>query len=155
MADKEAKKKGSRIKRLFKRLLNVRYWFDFDRVKDISRYFIATFKKFFVPSKQEASESFSQAMARLQLTEADILMRQSALLRLVYLMLMFAGLAFAYACYLLWQHAWHSGGFTFVVLGLALTLAFRYHFWYFQIKQRKLGCSFQEWFHQGLLGRKS
>ena len=28
---------------------------------------------------------------------------------------------------------------------LSLSQAFRYHFWYFQIKHRKLGCTFEEW----------
>ena len=37
---------------------------------------------------------------------------------------------------------------------IALVLAFRYHFWYFQMKQHKLGCTFNEWYRQGLLGEK-
>jgi intracellular multiplication protein IcmV len=41
-----------------------------------------------------------------------------------------------------------------VVTLIALILAYRYHFWYFQMKQRKLGCTFSEWYKQGLFGEK-
>lgn len=155
MSDKEVKQKGSRTKRLFKRLINIGYWLDIERLKEISRYVVATFKKFFIPSRQEAKESFSEAMKRFNLSEQDIITRQTSLFRLFCLMLVLAAGIFIYTLYLFWQQAWHAAGFSLIVLGLALVLAFRYHFWYFQIKQRKLGCSLQEWFRIGLLGEKS
>jgi intracellular multiplication protein IcmV len=35
---------------------------------------------------------------------------------------------------------------------VAFANAFRAHFWYFQTKQRKLGCTIQEWLNAGVGG---
>lgn len=35
---------------------------------------------------------------------------------------------------------------SFIFMCVMLSLAFRYHFWLFQLKQQRLGCSIAEWF---------
>lgn len=99
-------------------------------------------------------ETFDEAIARFGLTEQDILLRQHAFLRLA---LTFAGvgaLVLCYAMYLLWCDYAIAGMIAFVVGLLSLGYAFRYHFWFFQTKHRKLGCTFKDWL-QGSVGDNS
>lgn len=144
----------SKIVGLFNTIFNVRVWFDWERIKAFTLYLVEGFKKFFVPQQRKAGETFEAAKKRLKLTEKDLLARQTGLLRLSILMVVFAILTFGYSVYLFTEGG-HKGGIVGLVLMLiALVLAFRYHFWYFQIKERKLGCTIQEWFNHGLKGGK-
>jgi intracellular multiplication protein IcmV len=56
--------------------------------------------------------------------------------------------------YQLFYGSYQAAIVSFIILWIALVLAFRYHFWYFQIKNRKLGCTVYEWY-RGLLGDKN
>ncbi|MCC5791854.1 MAG: type IVB secretion system protein IcmV [Legionellaceae bacterium] len=149
------KQKSSRILQTLKQIFNVRYWSDFDRIKAFWHYMVRAFKKLFVPPtepRQGSMESFEEAIKKMHMSQADLDVRQRALKRLSILMLTFAILIFGYSFYHLFWGAWPGFYLSLVVSFLALVLAFRYHFWYYQIKSRKLGCSFAEWFRQGLLG---
>jgi intracellular multiplication protein IcmV len=63
-------------------------------------------------------------------------------------MIVAALLLFAYMTYEIYFGYFLGALLSLVVAFLALALAFRYHFWFFQIKQRRLGCSVSEWFNQ-------
>jgi len=145
---------GSRIGRVLKSIINIRYWADWDRMKSFTRYLVNGFKKFFVPQKQANGESFEAAQKRLKLSDSDLIARQAGLLRLSIIMVTIAVLLFFYSIYLFASRGYLGGVVSIVVVFIALVLAFRYHFWYFQIKERKLGCTIQEWFKQGLMGEK-
>lgn len=142
----------SRTRRLFNRLLNVRGWADIDRVRAGKDYIVDTCGTWLNPKKAKKVESFDAALMRLNLTDADLLTRQKGLLRLSFIMVGMAFLIFLYLLYNLFYARFLAVLLCTVVVLLALVLAFRYHFWYFQIKHRKLGCSVYEWFHQGILG---
>lgn len=147
-------KSGSRIGRVITRIINIRSWVDWDRMKAFTRYLVNGFRKFFIPQKKGVGESFEAAQKRLKLKDSDLLARQKGLLRLSILMVTIAFLLFAYSIYLFASRGYMGGVVGLVVMFVALVLAFRYHFWYFQIKERKLGCTIQEWFKQGLMGDK-
>ena len=148
------KKSGSRIGRLIGQIFNVRLWFDWDRMKSYSQYIATGARGVFVPQQSTKSESFEAAKKRLNLTDEDLLIRQKGLLRVSILMVICAAFVFAYSIYHLYYYSIKGGLVSLVVMFLALTLAFRYHFWYFQIKERKLGCSINEWFKQCIMGDK-
>lgn len=147
-------KSGSRIARVLSRIINVRSWIDWERMKSFTRYLIDGFKKFFIPQKTQKGESFETAKKRLNLTDSDIIARQTGLLRLSLLMVAVACMIFVYSIYLFASGGYLGGVVGLVVTLIAVVLAFRYHFWYFQIRERKLGCTIQEWFKQGLMGGK-
>lgn len=147
-------KSESRTKRLIGRIFNVRSWIDYDRIRAGQKYILNTASTYFVPQDKKATESFDKAMARLKLTDADILARQTALLRTSIIIVGMAFAIFCYAIYNLFHAHYIAALLSVVVMLLALSLAFRYHFWYFQIKQHKLGCTLSEWFKQGLMGAK-
>lgn len=148
------KKSGSRIGRVFSRIINVRAWFDWDRMKAFTSFLVSGFKRLFVPQKSATAESFDAAASKLKLTDADLLIKQNALLRLSIIMAVAAFMILIYSFYHLYNGSLKAALISLVVTMIALVLAFRYHFWYFQIKERKLGCTIQEWYRQGLLGEK-
>jgi len=145
----------SRIVRIFRRIINVRLWIDWDRLKSFNLYMISVIKNLFIPQKPNVTESFDAAKKRLNLSDTVILARQKGLLRLTILMLCCAFLLFIYAIYLLFLGGYRGSLVSLVVMCIALVLAFRYHFWYFQIKEKKLGCTFREWFTKSLTGGKN
>ena len=148
------KQQGSRIVNVFTRIFNVRSWVDFDRTKSFTLYLVNGFKKMFVPQKNDSGETFEEAVSRLNISEKELQDRKSALYRLSLLMSAAAILIFGYAIYHVFYGSYRAVIISLVVMLIALALAFRYHFWYFQIKERKLGCTMQEWYRKGLLGDK-
>jgi len=149
------KQKGSRTLNVLKSVFDVRRWIDYDRLKFFTLYLGKGFKKMFVPQKSEGkSKTFTETVERLSLVDQDLEIKQRALWRLSMLMLVLALAIMVYSAYHFIQGSYRAAIMSLVVSMIGLVLAFRYHFWYFQIKERKLGCSFMEWFRQGLLGEK-
>lgn len=145
----------TRIAQLLKHVFNLRKWSDYDRVKSFTLYLWEGFKKLFIPQTLPAvEESFDEAVKKYQLDKKKLQSKKTALLRLSMVMLIFFVGMLGYTVYQLFYGSFSAALLSSVVALLALVLAFRYHFWYFQIKQHKLGCTFNEWFHKGLLGKR-
>lgn len=148
------KEKGSRVLRVLSSIINVRAWIDYDRSKAAFQYLKNGIKKLFIPQKEVKTADFDRVAEQMNLTESDLASRQRALKRLSLFMLVIASAIFIYAGYHLFSGHFRAALVSLVVTLIALVLAFRYHFWYFQIRERKLGCTFREWFRQGLMGEK-
>ncbi|PWY54688.1 type IV secretion protein IcmV [Legionella qingyii] len=148
-------KKQSRIGNLLRRIINVRRWFDWDRMKAFTLYLVNGFRRLFVPQKKGEAESFNDAVKLLNLTDESLLIKQKSLFRLSIIMLLTALLILGYAGFQLFYGSIKSFFVSLIVTLIALVLAFRYHFWYYQIKNRKLGCTFNEWYRKGLLGERN
>lgn len=147
------KQKGSRIGTVIKSILNVRKWSDYDRLKSFTLYLGEGFRKMFIPQgARKKKVSFHEAVARMKLTEKDLKIKKRALLRLSILMCIMAIGIMAYSGYHFYYGFYKAALVSIVISMLGFVLAFRYHFWYFQIRERKLGCSFMEWFKNGLFG---
>ena len=106
-----------------------------------------------VPQKAKRTETFEEAMVRLRLSKADISQRTQEFKRLFIIFLVIFIVLLSYTVYLLSEGSIRPGLVSLVLTFIVLAQIFRYHFWLFQIKQRKLGCTLREWFWQGLLGR--
>ena len=151
------KQSDSRIASVFKRVFNIRQWSDYDRLKAFTQFLGDGIKKMVVPRKadvQNTEETFSEALTELNLTEDDLRARSKGLYRLSMLMCTITFFILSYAVYHLIIGNYKAAIISLVVSRSSLVLAFRYHFWYFQIKERKLGCTIQEWYKYGLLGKK-
>ena len=149
--------KASKTKALLLWLFNPRVWGDWDRSKAISLFFLGMIERFFVlrGKPKRKSESFDRAIAKFDLDEKTLQEKSSGLKRLRYSLL---GVALFLFLYCLYQFCYGSLKGTMIALvevGIALVLAFRYHFWHFQIEQRKLGCSVKEWFKHSFKGERS
>lgn len=143
----ESSKKSS-IKKYFQSVFNVRAWADWDRFRNTSNYFLKVFRRLFViqtPSESE-KKTFDEVIASLGLTEEALMKQQKGLKIQWILMLCLAAGFYVYAMYELLYGGFLSTMLSIVIIFVILALAFRYHFWYFQIKKRRLGCSLSEWF---------
>lgn len=149
------KKTENKTVNTVKRLFNVRAWLDFDRTKSWTEYLANGFRKMFIPQKEKHEESFKQAVKRLNLDSKELHSRQQSLLYMSILMVFIALGLIVYGVILLMGAHYYATFISALIAVIALVLAFRYHFWYFQIKHQKLGCTVKEWFKQGLLGEKS
>lgn len=146
----------SRTFTLISRILNVRRWFDWERIRSFTLYLGNGLKRMMqVKSIQnQGKASFDEAVKKLEISDTALLEKQKSLYRLSLLMTLAAGLIFIYAGYQLIWGSFKAFILSLIVTLIALALAFRYHFWYYQIKEHKLGCTIQEWLQKGLLRKK-
>ncbi|MFZ0219720.1 MAG: type IVB secretion system protein IcmV [Candidatus Aquirickettsiella sp.] len=145
----------SGIRKIIKPVVDVPKWVDYQNLAKSNRSVFAFIKKFFVPDQATTQESFEEALLRLKLTPADIIQRKKEFTRLMWIWVFLFLVSIFYSIYLLYNQALR--GF-YPCLGISvviLTQIFRYHFWLFQIKQRRLGCSFRDWLNgQFIIGKK-
>ncbi len=129
-----------------KTYFNPTAWLGYDDIKNQTSDIWNILSALFTPAKPTRTETFDQAVQRLELSEQDIHKTSQTYLAYAWVFGMFALLALLGGIYLI---AYHGSGYAFVlaivcaILFLAQT--FRYHFWFFQMKHRKLGCTFDEW----------
>ena len=129
-----------------KTFFNPSQWIDYEGLQAQNRALWLTIKNLFRLEKSERVETFEEAVQRLNLTEEDI--QKAYRDYRIYSIFFFAlGITlFVFAFYLLLVHSsFHAWVLALCASAFSLTVAFRYDFWAFQIKHRKLGCTFAEW----------
>ena len=146
---------SSQTKRLLQNLFRIRFWLDAERIKGFFEYLRGVMVRFLVPQPKVAEESFEEAKVRLGLTDEILIKRQKALLCFSIFIGFLGFCIFTYSAYLAFNQYFLGASTALIVSGIAGVLAFRYHFWYYQIKHKKLGCSLREWLYCGLLGGKA
>lgn len=121
-------------------------WIGYESVRGTTVSIWDNIRSLFFPAGPERTETFEESVQRQALTEDDLRITQSRYLLFAYLFLSLGLLAFIFSFYYL-VHFKTFAGFLLAIATAALFLsqAIRYHFWFFQIKNRKLGCTFQEW----------
>lgn len=147
---KRVKKKPGKIRKgfswAFGPFVNVFGWLGYSTIKDITRGMVGTAKIYLVPQEEvDDKESFNEAQQRLKLSEQAMTEKAQDFFRVFLIYAIIAGFIFLYAFFLLFDGYFRSFFLAAVIGCLALANAFRYHFWYFQIKNKKLGCTLKEW----------
>lgn len=138
---------------LFRQMVNVSGWMNLKGLRDTSENIVETFKDIKnvrIPPKQE---TFEEAMQRLALDENAIKNRMRQCFYAAWLYFTIALLLLIYAGYLLISHRFFGTMVALILATITITLAYREGFWYFQMKVRKLGCTFVE-FIAFITGRK-
>ena len=139
----------SRVKQAGGYVVNfkVTQWVGLERLKGSSEQLVRITKSIFTPEQAEYSETFEDALQRLNLSKEQIEARRIEFTRLMIVYLLVAVALFSYSIYIVYVYKNFLGFFmAFSITIFALTHAFRYHFWIFQIKHKKLGCSVKDWF---------
>jgi len=129
-----------------KTFFNPSAWFGYDEVKGHTKIIWAVIQGLIYPAQSERSETFDEALERLNLTHADAnrTARNYYIFAVFFVVCGFSAIVFG----LYISKLYHTVSAFFLALAVAalfLSQAFRYHFWFFQIKHRQLGCTFQEW----------
>jgi intracellular multiplication protein IcmV len=141
------KKVGQGLAWAYKPAVNVSAWMGLDIIKSSSQYLWGIGRNLFIPQKATLTESFSEAVMRLKLTEEDLQQRKREFQRLFITYAVIALGIVAYSGYLFYSMNFISGLMAILVSLLAFALAGRNHFWLFQLKHRKLGCTLHEWWY--------
>ena len=136
------------VGKVAKPFVNFPHWMGWKQLSADSKGVVALAKSFFSLKKKKTirSETFDEAKSRLKLTEENLSARQKTFLQMAIAYLVMGLLLLAYTVYVIAEGTTISG----VILSLILTLSafamsYREHLWYFQMKQRRLGCTFKEW----------
>jgi len=135
-----------------KTFFNPSGWLGYNELSAHTKFMKETIKETLSKPEPEYEETFEQAMERQNLKDADV--DQIATQYLTYSIALVAIAAVTFAAgfiFVLEYKSFPGLLLCFAVTGILGAQAFRFNFWYFQIKQRKLGCTFQEW-RRGTLG---
>lgn len=129
-----------------KTFFNPRGWFGYDALKENTLGLWVVLKDLFTVDQPTRQETFEEAIKRLKLTEEDLKNSAQSYTILTTIFVILGSISFLFCFYFLFYHQTLAG----CVLAIAtaaifFSQAFRYHFWLFQIKHRKLGCTFEEW----------
>ncbi|EKE01722.1 MAG: IcmV [uncultured bacterium] len=140
-------KKRGPIKKLFKSFVDVKKWMSYDEVVTNTKTTIGLFRRLISYSKPEAirHETYEEAVARLGMTEAQLLNRKKAFLYSALVYGAFALVLFIYLIYLLVNAYFFAAFFDLILACLLFLTAYLEHFWYMQMQKKKLGCGFQDW----------
>ncbi len=144
-----------RTKKFVKSFIDVRTWMGIDIIMQNAKSLWHSTRESFKIQPPEESESFEQAQSRLNISnsQADKIAMHYGRLSLMFLLL--TGMMMVYGGYMVMHGSWLSFPMAVAISGITSVMAFRYHFWRFQILRRCLGCSLQTWFYQGVLGQKT
>jgi len=132
--------------KLVKPFVNVPSWMGWKDLKSTGTNIKDTAKALLETEKAQRTETFQQAVARFGLNPEQLAQKQKDYLNAA---LLYSGIGialFLYAVYLFIFGHLAAGFLTLVLTVLAAVLAFRQHFFYYQIKRHKLGCTIKEWF---------
>jgi intracellular multiplication protein IcmV len=143
------KKVGSKIKE------GVARGIGWDLLSGMGHYMQDTVRAFLEAPKAEKEESFEHAKKRMKLSEEDLAKRRKNFLRQFFLFLTGALLVLIYSIYSFAQGSLGAGIVAFLMTGLLLVHGLRAHFWAFQIKHRKLGCTINEWWNNKIVEKKT
>lgn len=122
-------------------------WMSIDTIQDTTYRLKQIVVDLAVPKKATRSETFDEAMDRLGLNEDDLAQRKKEWTQL-YISFLIIGLTIiGYGAFMLFKgHPWVTLISAFLCM-YAFGQAFRFHFWLFQLKNRRLGCSVKEWWN--------
>ncbi|MCD8524199.1 MAG: type IVB secretion system protein IcmV [Gammaproteobacteria bacterium] len=145
----ESKKQTKQKKGFFRRVTSTFFdlprWVSIGQYKNTNKVLYKNVREALRVAQPTREETFEQAMYRLGVSEDDLKVRLASNQRVFVILLAFIGFLSLYGFYLLFHGAISGTLVVLAVIGLSAVRAFQYSFWNFQIKHRRLGCSFQDW----------
>lgn len=147
----------SYIKNTFKNNANVKGWVAWDAIKDNAQTigsFVEEFKVSPAGTQAPVKKTFEQAAAERGLTEKDLRARMRTHWQVAIVCILLGLLALGWGIMLLVKGMFLSSLVSLSLMVLMFAYAFREHFSYFQIKQRRLNCTFGEWISSFYLKQK-
>lgn len=129
-------------------------WLDFTAVRTLNKTIWDSIRNLFRVPAPDRVENFDEAMHRLDMSEADVEQAIKNYTSFAWMFFILGIIVLLYSFYLAFAHVTISG----FILGLVstalfLSQAFQYHFWAFQMREKRLGLTFKDW-KQHMLGEK-
>jgi len=126
--------------------LNVKGWASWDSIKKGGQVVGDLVKDLKAPTSVAAKRNFADVVREYGLSENDLQLRMKSCLRTAAFCAILGLAALCWMIFLLTKGMFFSGVAAFSVGILMFAYAFREHFHYFEIKQRRLDCTVKEWF---------
>lgn len=127
--------------------LKITKWAGLDQIKDSTKGVVNLGQKLFISEQANYTETFEEALQRLNITEEQLNARKKEFTRLMIIYLIISLIIFSYSIYVVAVYKNFMGFMMgFAITLYSLTYVFKYHFWIYQIKNKKLGCTLREWF---------
>jgi len=141
---------------IFSRVVDTRVdkWMSWDYISETTDRIKSSVGDLMTPEKPKYKETFREAMIRLELSEADIQQRKKEFTRLFYMFLAISLGIIGYAVYMAYQGYFGACLISFCLACYSFTQTFKWHFWLFQIRNRKLGCTLKEWLNGTVIEAK-
>lgn len=138
----------SYVKNTAKNNVNVKSWASWDTIKANSKVVNSLVNDLKAPDKNapRIKKTFDEAMKQYGLSEKDIALQMKQSFAVAAVCALLGLSAFGWMILLLFKAMFLSSLVAFSLSALMLAYAFREHFNYFQLKQRRLSCTFNEWF---------
>ena len=136
------------VKNTVKDNVNVKGWAAWDTIKQNSKTIGSLIQDLKAPdlSKSVVKITFAETMKKYGLTEKDLQRRMKTHLFVAVFCAVLGFGAIGWGIYLLSKGMITSALVALALAALMLAYTFREHFFYFQIKQRRLDCAVKEWF---------
>jgi len=139
------------------KVLSPTQWLGMDSIKqngkligDIAKGAFRIDKK----QSQVSGKSFEECLRHYGVTEEGLKKRMENALQVVWFCLILAGILLPYSIYLIFTAKVLAGVVALILMFVMLSYAFREHFQYFQMKERRLGCTFKDWFNATFKGAR-
>lgn len=141
-----------KTKNLAGKIVDVRVdkWLSVDYLKETTGHIKAILDDVFIPKRARYSETFDEAVRRLSLTNEDLQKQKTDFTRLFYFFVILSFAIISYGLYLAVKGSFVAALIAFCLSFYSFSQAFRFHFWLFQLKHRKLGCTLKEWFNSSI-----
>src|SRR5579883_3671419 len=122
-----------------KTFFNPSAWLDVDSLSANSKNAWGIFKGLFTPATVGEQETFDEAMRRRDISEEEVKQLEQNYFAYAFFFATLGVILIIYGFYLLFHHnTFHGWILALAASTLFFAQAFRFHFWHFQIKHRKL-----------------
>lgn len=137
----------SGFKKIASHIVDIRVdrWVNFKDNKDTAIYLVNLARQLLKPAPPSKLDDFERVVEEQALTETTLQEKSEKYKALAMLFVFVAVLLLLYTIVLICLGNFMGTCISAALVIYALSQAFRFHFWHFQISQRKLGCSLSEW----------
>lgn len=132
-------------KGFFRRNFNVSEWMGLNDVFFRMRQLPGLFSGLTTIKKSLHKETFEEAVVRLDLTKEDIQKKQQSFLNAAIIFLLCGIFSIIYATSFIATQKWQAVILASMVSLIFFAHAFQTHFWYIQMRKRRLGITVKEW----------
>ena len=128
-----------------KAFIDIPSWMGLNQLKRQTNFLLELIKPIFKPRITTHTDTFEAALQRFNIKEEEL---ENIKKRYIYYTLFYSAvglLCIIYTGYLFFYKHLFAGIVMILISMMVFLKAFSTHFWYFEIKNRKLGCTLREW----------
>ncbi|MAH61184.1 MAG: hypothetical protein CMF42_02730 [Legionellales bacterium] len=133
------------IRGTFKRHFNISQWMGLKYIGENFKLIPSLFKRLSTPATNDYSETFEEAVVRLGLDQKKLGFRAREYFRAAVIYSCCGVIGSLYALSFINTGKYHGVIMGMMVASIFFAHAFRAHFWYTQIRMKKLGITLKEW----------